>query len=45
MVKIKYKVAKFITPLFKTLLVKRNRLIRKGKIERANALVEKIGAS
>jgi len=43
MVKFKHKMAKFISPLIKTLLVKRNRLMRKGKIEQAKAIAEKIG--
>ena len=43
MVKIKHKTHKFITPLIKVLLVKRNRLLRKIKIQQANILAEKIG--
>jgi len=42
-VKVKSRMAKFITPLIKTLLLKRNRLMRRGKIQCANQLAEKIG--
>ena len=43
MVKIKHKTHKFIAQLIKVLLVKRSRLLRKGKIQQANILAEKFG--